>query len=196
MKNPKVKIQHKAGFKNSRKAGFQIFSFARKHGGFTLVEITVYVAILSILTVAAVNTILIIRSSLGQIKAVRTLSQTEALVMSRITRAVRDAKSVNAAASAFDVSPGVLALTGPGIPPASRVFSLSGGSVWLKEDALEAVALTPPGIIATSLIFRYAAASTTSQAVKIEMTLGVWSGRATTTQNVYGTAVLRNSYTP
>ena len=146
---------------------FLFFNFKFASGGFTLIEIVVYIAILAVLAVVAVNTILLVRSSLNQIKAVRTLSQTETLVLSRITRAVRDAKAVNATESIFNLSPGMLSLTGSENPPITRVFFLSGGALELTDGSNPAIALTPPGVSVTSLIFRHLQASTTSEAVKI-----------------------------
>ncbi len=161
---------------------------------FTLIEIIVYIAILGALIVVAVNTILTIHSSLGAIRLTRLYSSTEALAMERTIRVIRDAQSVDVAASTFDVSPGVLSLVGSEDPAVTRLLSLSGGALQLKDGAAPDQALTPPGVVVTSLIFRHITGGSVSEAVKVEMTLSASSGRATTTQKVYGTAVLRNSY--
>lgn len=162
--------------------------------GFTLIEIIVYIVILTVLSAVAVNTILLVQSSLAEIRITRTLSGAAAVAMERMARQARDAKSADIGASTFGVSPGVLSLTGSESPALTHRFSVDGGALKLESGGSPALTLTPPGVAVTNLSFHFIAAATTSQAVKIELTLAASTGRATTTQNFYGTAVLRNSY--
>lgn len=161
--------------------------------GFTLIEIVVYIAILAAVSVVAVETVLRINRALAAIRVTRTLDIAAAAAMERTIRTIRDAKAVDAAGSVFGVSPGILKLTGAETPPATRRFTLSGGSLQYEEGGNPAIALTPPGVSVIGLVFR---GTTTphSTAIRIELTLAASSGRATTTQSFYDTAVLRNSY--
>lgn len=171
-------------------------AFAPRRSGFTLVEIIVYIAILGVLSVVAVNTLLLIHRSLADIRVKRMLNETAAVVMERTVRVIRDAKAVNVGASTFDASPGVLSLTGSETPALTYTFFRTSGTLNLVIGSASPEALTPPGVTVTSLIFRHITASTTSHAIRVEVTLAASSGRATTTQNFYDTAVLRNSYAP
>lgn len=161
--------------------------------GFSPIEVVVYIAILIGLAVVAVNTLVSIQKSLAQIRVARSLSSTEAVAMERVIRVIRDAGQVNDGASVFNSSPGTLSLTGSETPPVAYTVFVNN-QVLMLQSGDGTIALTPPGIAVTNLVFRSVTASTTSQAVKVEMTLVASSGRATTSQNVYGTAVLRNSY--
>lgn len=159
-----------------------------------MIEVVIYVTILSLLTVVAVSAILAVNTYLATIRVVRLLSDTETLAMERVIRTVRDAASVNVGASVFDSSPGTLSLTGSESPPLAHIVSLSGGTLFIQDGTAPAEALTPPGVAVTGLIFGHLTNGTLSEAVKVELTLAASSGKATTTHNVYGTAVLRNSY--
>jgi len=171
------------------------FEFRVSRTGFTLVEVVVYVAILAVISLFSVNTILVIHASLGEIRLTRALTATAAVAMERTVRTIRDASAVDTVASTFDSSPGILVLTGAEVPPLTYRLQLNQASLELDAGGTTS-RLTPPGLHVTNLVFRMIRASTTSEAIKIELTLAASSGKATTTQNLYGTAVLRNSYSP
>ncbi len=162
--------------------------------GYTVLEILIYIAILGLLSATAVTTLVAMQRSLNQIRVTRNLNAATAVALERMTRTIRDASSINAAASIFDISPGVLSITGSETPSHTYTFSMAGGALFLAVDANAATALTPSGIVVTNLVFRRITAGTISEAVKIEMTVESSSGRATTSQNLYDTIVLRNSY--
>ena len=164
--------------------------------GFTLIEIIVYIAILAVVSVLAVNMLLEIQLSLGEIRVTRNLSAAASVAMERMARTIRDAKSVNAGASTFNASPGVLTLTGSETPAQTHRFLVSGGALMADGGSPPSDTLTPSGVLITNLVFRLITPSATSTAVKIEMTIAATSGRATTTQNFYDTVILRNSYAP
>lgn len=161
--------------------------------GFSIIEIIVYVAILSFISVTAVETIILMNSSLSQIRTIRILNSASSGTMERMARTIRDAKSVNVGSSIFDSSPGVLSLTGSESSPVVYRFSVSGGGLLLDTGGIQTV-LTPPGVMVSNLVFRLITNGSISQAVKVEFTIAASNGRATTTQNFYDTILLRNSY--
>lgn len=161
--------------------------------GFTLIEIVVYVAVLGLITVVAVNTILAVNRALVEVRTTNALNATVAVALERMTRSIREAKAVQSAASVLDAHPGVLVLTSPDVPAVTEQFSVSGGAISYQRGSEPAIALTPPGIEVTNLVFR-ATSTAASQAVRVELTLSASSGRATTTRRFSSTAVLRNSY--
>lgn len=164
--------------------------------GFTLIEILVYIAILAVLSVAAVNMLLLVSSSLAEIRVTRSINAAAASSLERIIRQIRDADAVNVGSSTLGSSPGVLSLSGSESPVLIHRFSVSGGTLFFQSGSNTPIGLTASGLTVTNLVFRLITTSTTSQAVKVELTLAASTGKATTTQNFYGTAVLRNSYSP
>lgn len=164
-----------------------------ENGGFTLIELVVYVAILGALAAIAANTLIIAGASLAEIRAERALNAATAVAMERAVRLVRGAEAIDEALSTLGSSPGALALLGPETPPAVSRFAVNSEALLLTVGNQTAT-LTPPGVAVTELVFRRMAAGTTSEAVRIELTLAASSGRATSTLRSYATVVLRNSY--
>ena len=166
----------------------------RKRPGFSLIEIIVYIGILTVISSVGVNTLLVVHASLAEIRVTRTMNAVSSVVMESMARTIRDAKTVDVSGSSFDVSPGVLIVVDNALPAAAHRFSIGSNRLKYQRNAEPAIDLTPPGTLASNLVFRLINASTTSQAIKMELTLEASSGKATTTQNFYNTIVLRNSY--
>ena len=161
--------------------------------GFSLVEVIVYVAILVVVSTIAVGTLLLIQSSLAEIRVTRSLSSAASLSMERMTRVIRDASATNFGASTFNSSPGVLSISGSETPPEAHRFFVQGFQLIYEHGVSPPVSITPSNVLVTSLIFR-STTTPNSEGVRIELTLETSSGRATTSQKFYGSAVLRGAY--
>lgn len=164
--------------------------------GLSLIEIIVYIAILAVLSTIALNTLLLIHSSLAEIRVMRSLNAAAAVAMERTTRTIRDAKAVNISGSTLGASPGLLSLTGSESAPRTYVFSRDAANALTLDSGSGPAALTPTGIAVTKLVFHLIAAGSTTQAVKVELTLSAATRRTVTEQNFFNTAVLRGSYAP
>ncbi len=164
--------------------------------GFSLVEVVVYVAVLAAISAIAVNTLLRIHAALAEIRVTRTLAAAGGLAMERMVRTIRDAAAVDTAASTLGTSPGVLSLTGSETPALIHRWARDGANALTLDSGAGAVALTPPGVEVSNLIFRFIPAGPSVEAVRVELSVSASSGRRTTTANFFGTAVLRNSYAP
>ena len=81
----------------------------RKIGGFSLIEMIIYVAIVAIIFVVVVNTIIIVSTAWGRARVQRTISFQGGSVMERMLREVRLADQVNIGASVFGSDPGAIA---------------------------------------------------------------------------------------
>lgn len=167
--------------------------FIKKSGGVTLIEMVVYIALLLVMIIALTYSIRSLLVSYNDLKLERKVEQSALAAMDRITRDIRNATSINAGQSSFGNSNGSLSLnvaTSGGGTQATR-FYLSGGRVYVDEDGVQVGPLTSSAVTASSLLFR-SIATTTSAAVKVELTLS-----ATTTSNqekFYDTVILRGSY--
>lgn len=159
--------------------------------GYTLIEMLVYIAIVSVALLALIQSMLRISTSYENVKAVRVIEQAAIATMDRMQLETRSAASINVASSTFNTNPGVLALNTTN----SRVrFYVSNNRLYLEEGGVVTGPLTETNVTVSSFVVRQITA-TSSSAVKIEMTLQA-SGYGTTTvsKNFYTTTILRGSY--
>lgn len=163
----------------------------RRKKGFTLLEATVYIAVLGFLSVILINTLITTSRAFINFQIVNRLDESATLTLDRLVREVRAAASVNVAQSTFNTSPGHLVLTTTG--GSTLEFYLQNNAVLLKQGSGTAATTTSPSIQATNLVFRYLT-TTRSQAVRVELTLAQTTGAVTRSEKFYTTAVLRGSY--
>lgn len=158
--------------------------------GYTLMEAVVYVAILAVFSVIAVNAIIIILGSFRHVRAERTVNTAATVAFERVVREARAAASITTANSSFDTHPGRLTLSLPNA--ATREFYIENGVLRVKEDGVYAGTLTASTTVIDSLIFRHLDHGTT-QGVRIELTIHDTRDPGATRQFA-DTAVLRGTY--
>ncbi|MDD4989392.1 MAG: hypothetical protein PHV42_03115 [Candidatus Pacebacteria bacterium] len=163
--------------------------------GATLVETLVYLFILVLLLMVVVDALLSFSHSFGLLQSGRDIENSAIDSFERITREIRDAKSVDISQSTFGTSPGQLLLnTTDASGNAETIqFFLSGQTLHVKENGTDSGALTRSSVRVTSLIFQHISTST-AEAVKISMTLESGSGASYKSANFYDSATLRGSY--
>ena len=156
--------------------------------GLSLIEMLIYVAILTAIFVFVVNSILITIKSFNGYRVTRYIAASAEAAMERMTREIRLANDINEA-SVFDGHPGHLILN-------SIEFFASSTQLMVKETSQNAEALTPAGVELINLVFREVATSTnsTSKTIKVEMELKAGKGNYQKTAKFYNTVVLRGSY--
>jgi prepilin-type N-terminal cleavage/methylation domain-containing protein len=155
--------------------------------GFTLIEMIIYIAIAAVVLALAVNSLGALLKSFNDAKITSKINNSAEAAMERIARETRNAYAVNLS-SVFGSSPGRLKLDTYDVSGATTTvdFYLDNGKLTVAEGSGSGNPLTLDGISVSNLVFRQIAASTTSKAVKIEMTV---QGK-----NFYNTAILRGSY--
>ena len=163
--------------------------------GFSLVEMMVYVALLTVILVAVVNMLLVMSRAYSFYKVSRRLQSSAVFALDRMVRDIRNSRNVDLSASALGVSPGVLTLntTQATGTPETLQFYVSNDVLRLKQDSGDIGPLTIDGVTVRSLVFRHMNTGI-SQAVKIELTLGSGAGSFARSANFYATALLRDSY--
>jgi len=162
--------------------------------GFTLIELLVYTAIMLLVIGTVGSMLLAIGRGSNAISAEQSLEQASD-AMDRILRDTRSARSIDTANSTFGSTPGTLMLstTDASNNALTEQFYLTGSSIHVKENGIDAGALTPGGARVTNLVFRHIATSL-SEAVKVELTIESGSGSSYRSKKFYGTAVVRGSY--
>lgn len=142
----------------------------RRARGFTLIELVVYISIVSgVLLIAVVLSIDLLRGR-AKSTALEVVNQNGRLVLERITTVVRNANLVNAVDSVFGTSPGRLSLQMPDGAVNPTVFDVSGATLRVAEGTGTPVPLTSPDVEVTSLIFTYLN-QTGSEGIRISLGL-------------------------
>ena len=156
--------------------------------GFTLVEILVYLAILSLLFVSVVGGVLAMSRTFNNYKLSKHINSSASLAMERMTREIRNTSSIGVS-SVFNSDPGHLVLD-------EVEFFASSTALVVKKNGEDAVSLMSDNLELVSLVFREVATSTNlhSVAVKIELEIRGKSGNYEKIKKFYDTIVLRKSY--
>lgn len=159
-------------------------------GGYSLVEMLVYLAVLILVMFAGVTTYLSLDTVIVRNQTERTLTSSAQMSFERVVHEIRTAEAVNTGASTFGVSPGVLVLTNGAT---TTTFSISGSRLIVSRDGTEIGPLTSDDVVVEDMTFtRYAGAVT--DMIRVSLTLSANSKSASTTRTYYMSAVLREGY--
>ncbi len=163
--------------------------------GYSIIEILVYLAIFTALSIVVINSFIVILSSFNTTNMNRKLLESGSVVMERMSREIRQANSVDIAGSSFGSSPGVLQLNSTDESNNGIVikFAVVDQALNLYQDGNLLGNLLGQNVSITSLIFRKIS-TTNSEAAKIEMTLQYSKGQMIKSVNFYDTIVLRGGY--
>jgi type II secretory pathway pseudopilin PulG len=164
----------------------------RNSQGFMLIEMIVYIAVITVMFLAVTQTVISFSKSYRDLVALRLVDRSAMSVFERMTRDVRNANAVNALSSVFVTSPGVLAVnqTQSGNSTTTRFYTDNGV---LKVDVAGGYVgpLTMNSTRVTSLTFKQMTGTTT--AIKVDMTLQATSGAAVRTKTYHTTIILKGS---
>jgi len=167
-----------------------IYTKSSLKNGYSLVEMLVYVSILSVLAVLVVNVIIVLGQSYGALKATRNVNSAAMTSLERTVREIRLSNSVDTVNSTFGTHPGRLTLS---MGATTTEFYLDSGVFKVRQNGSDEGALTQDGTSVTNLVFRYITVGSI-ESIKIEMTLESTVGKSTKTENFYNFVVLRGSY--
>ena len=165
-----------------------MFHVSRKKG-FTLLEILVYGSLLALLIALMANSVASLSHLIVEAKAERAVRSSAEAALERITREIRFAQAINIGASTFNTNPGALVLTSinPFTEAAQTItISVTANRVTVEKDANGAEYLTSNNATVSNLVFRHLPNGTTSDSVRVELTIDG--------ENFYSTTILRRSY--
>ncbi|MEK7178814.1 MAG: hypothetical protein AAB727_00995 [Patescibacteria group bacterium] len=173
------------------------YSAKSRTAGISLLETVIYAGIVALLSVMVINTVSLVTVANAKARIKRSVITEAGFALERMMREVRLADAIDIPGSTLGGNPGVLRLStivsSNDTTPTTREFSLSNGTLVMKEGAGMPRPLTSR-VQVTNLVFYAITASTTSQAVKVEMTAEREARGITESYNFYDTAVLRRSY--
>jgi len=155
------------------------------------VEMVIYVAILSIVTVVIANTLVSFSRSYRDLLALRLVDHSGIDAMERMTRDIRFATSINLVGSTLGTSPGVLTIvrTTNSISTTTKFYIQNS---ILKTDVNGSYfgPLSSSGATVTNLVFSKID-NAISKAIKIDMTVSATVGTATKTKSYHSTVILK-----
>jgi len=162
--------------------------------GFTLVELLVYI---SIMTLALVSIVVLLTSAtriMNRVKEVKEVRSSALISLERMEREIKNATSVVVGESDLGTTAGSLTLQSADElgNPLEVSFDLEGGDLLLYYDDVSRGSLFSENVSATELEF-YRVDNTLSESVKIKLTLS-HDDAPTKEETYYLTAVLRGSY--
>ncbi len=160
-----------------------------------MIEMLAYIFILTLLVAVVIYTLITMNNLYRSIKSSAGIEATAHVALERMVREIRGASSVDIAQSTLNSSPGQITLNTVDDNGATTTiqFFLTGQTSRIKEAGIDIGPLSSAGARVTSLTFRRIATST-SEAVKIEMTVESGQGQSYRSSSFYSTAVLRGSY--
>ena len=162
-----------------------------KNSGYSLVEMIIYVAILSAISAIVVNMLLSLTGSYRTISALRIAEHSGIDSMERMTRDIRGATSVDTGNSTLNSSPGVLTLISTiNFVSTTTKFYVQNGVLKVDINGSYFGPLTLSNTLVTNLVFRLLN-SGTSNAVKIDLTVQGTVGATTKTKTYHSTVILR-----
>ena len=180
---------------NKNKKEIKVFKIRNFISGFSIVEIIVYLAIFTSISILVINSFIIILSSFNTTNTNRKLLESGSIIMERVSREIRQAKSIDIANSSLNTSPGVLQLNSVNSEGDTKIIKLivEGQNFNLYQNGDLTGNLLSQNISMDSLIFGRIA-TTNGEAVKIEMALQFSDGSNPKTENFYNTIILRGGY--
>ncbi len=163
--------------------------------GVSLVEMIIYVALLTSVTTLVVNGLVTMSKTYNDLRLSKNVTTSANSALTRMVYEIRQAQSVDATQSTFITSPGQLTLntTPAGGSQTTVKFYLQNGVLKSMVGGVEEGQLTLSNTTVSNLIFSRIQNSV-SQAIKISLTLQSTVGSKTKTETFYTTAVLRNIY--
>ena len=158
--------------------------------GFSLLEMLVYIALLSLITIAMVDALIPLSRSFATLRATQDIHAAAGTSLERMIRDVRASGSINAA-STFDVNPGGLTLISGAT---TTEFFLQNSVLMLKQNGVLVGPLSNRKNVTVEIFVFRLLSNPVSEGVRIELTLKAKRGSFVKTETFYAFAILRGTY--
>ncbi len=137
--------------------------------GFTLVEILLYTALISIMLFAVSDFYFLIIKSRVKNQTIAEVEQQAAQAIQMITQTARNAENVTSPGAGGSAA--FLTLDAADAAKDSTIFDLSGGAIRIKEGVGSPIVLTNSRVIASGLNFQNLSYSGTPGIIRVSFTL-------------------------
>lgn len=158
---------------------------------FSLIEIVIYIAIFTVLSIVVINSFIIVLSSFSTIRTNHNLLNSGSIAMEKITREIRQADSIDIINSTSEVLQ--LNSTDSSSNPIIVKFAKVGNAINMYRDDVLIGNLLTSKIIVDSISF-IRTSNTKSEGEKINMVLKDTQSKGNRTESFYNTVILRGTY--
>lgn len=166
----------------------------RQAKGFTLIELILYTAMVSVVILSTSAFLQLIFASRAKSQTIAEVEQQGLQAMQLITQTVRNSTLINSPTEGNNSSS--LSLTVLDSTKNPTVFDLSSGQVRITEGASSAVNLTSSQVLASSLTFQNLSYTGTPNTIRIQFTLTYINPEGRNEYNfsktIYGSANIRD----
>lgn len=160
--------------------------------GFSIIEIIIYLAIFTIISVVVINSFIVVLSSFSNARTNQDLLNSGSISMDRISHEIRQAKNIDIVNSTLNSNSGVLRLND--MDGTSYVqIEKNGNALDLYSNGVLVGNLLSQNIYLNKIIFNRISTAN-SEAVKIEMELQDSRSKTGKTETLYNTIILRGGY--
>ena len=143
-----------------------------KSKGFTLVEVLIYIVLISGVLISFVTFLISISNSRNKVYAKQEVQANARMALNLISQTIRLANGINVASSTFAIDPGTLSLSMDEIGENPTIINLNedDGFLQIKKGDGVAIAITSDEVKITNLVFTNLTSEDTNENVKIEIT--------------------------
>jgi type II secretory pathway pseudopilin PulG len=172
-----------------------MYTRSSKQGGYSFIELIVYVTVLSFMMVVIVSSLVGISRVYRKVRILELVHSNISTSIETITGEIRTATSADVAASTFDSTSGVLKLNSVDLNGDAKTvtFSISSGQLYISENGSSLGPVTSSNATISEMYFEHIDQSS-SDAIKFYITITVGSGEFQKTETFYSTIVMRGSY--
>lgn len=147
------------------------FEIAKNKRGVTLIEMLVYIGLVSILVLTFVSFALDVVGTSQKTRVKQEIQQNARFAMARMIHEIRSAGDLNVGSSTFESHPGVLSLATSNPAANPTVFDLNSGVLRITRGAGGAQALTTDRFIVSNLVFKNRSVGNRVKVISVELTL-------------------------
>lgn len=148
-----------------------------RRGGFTLVEMTVYVGLLIIIASVLINFSINLIRTYGQIQASKEAMNNASFALDTVVNEIRQASKIYTPTSDFVSDTGQLSVETSLNPPTNETstyvdFYVDNNKLYLKRESQSTLALTSDRVKVKNLTFTRLTPPNAPESVKIQITVG------------------------
>lgn len=146
-------------------------NFKTNKEGFTLIELILYIAIISMILVGFMTFSLDVIYSGEKSEIRQTVQQNAIFSMQKILKEIRTSNDLNIGTSTFDTHPGVLSLSKDTAGDDPTIFDISTGTLQIQQGVNGPYPLTADDLEVINLVFTNLSVTNRTTIIRVELTL-------------------------